>query len=162
MAFLAVFTALAVVFLYLSCAFPTGQLGFIALASLCGVSAVIEAGAGGGAALFVMTAALGFLILPNKMNAVVYACFFGWYPIMKLYAERIGSVPLQWIVKLALFNAALTVLLLVFKVVFFTFDASTPIVYLIMNAVFIVFDIGVTRVIGYYYKKIAPKMKRGK
>ena len=162
MAFLAVFTALGVVFLYLSCIIPTGQLGFIALASICGVAAVIEAGAGGGAALFAMTALLAFLILPNKLNAAIYACFFGWYPIMKLFAERIRSVSLQWAVKLAFFNAALSVLIFAVQVAFFSFDASVPVIYLIMKAVFIVFDVGVTQIIGFYCKKIGPKMKRGK
>ena len=54
LAYLAVLSALGTVFEYLSSVLPTGQLGFLALASLCGVAAVIESGAGGGIAAFIV------------------------------------------------------------------------------------------------------------
>ncbi len=162
LAYLAVLSALGTVFAYLSFVLPTGQLGFLALASLCGVAAVIESGAGGGIAVFIVTAVLSFLILPTKTGAIVYAVFFGWYPVMKLFAERTRPKLVEWAIKLISFNAAVTVLIFVFNVVFFTFDAAVPVIYLILNAVFIVFDIGVTRAIGFYISRIAPHMKRGK
>jgi hypothetical protein len=62
----AALTALTVVFLFLGNVFPAGRLGLIAVASLFVTAAVIEAGLGAAAFVFVGSAVLGALILPDK------------------------------------------------------------------------------------------------
>lgn len=155
----ALFTALSVVFLYLASVMPTGQLGFTAVTSLCGVGAVIEAGLGGGLGVFAATSALGFLLIPEKTYMLLYVCFFGYYPVIKLLCERLSAKALGWILKLAVFNAALAVMLFVFSLTVFdiSFLAGRRwLIFAVMNVVFVLYDIGVSQVIRYYAYKIAP------
>lgn len=162
-AFTAVFAAFSTVFLYLASVFPTGQLGFLGVASLFGVAAVVELGIPGGLAVFAVTAALGLLIVPSKTLAAVYAAFFGYYPVMKALAERLKSRVLEWAVKLAVFNAALTVILFAVKATIVDIDflnRSVYLMYAVMNAVFVLFDIGVSRVIRFYVGSVYPKIHK--
>ncbi len=161
-AFTAVFTALAVAFIYLAALLPTGQLGFLGLASLCGVAAVVEYGLPGGLFVWMGGSVLGLLIAPSKNLALLYAVFFGAYPVVKSLAEKPKSRLLEWCVKLLLFNAALTVALFALKMT--VFDLSNvrfgkAILYLLGNAVFVLFDIAVSRAIGAYMGRIHPKIK---
>ena len=162
-AFSAVFTAFSIVFLYLASLFPTGQLGFLGVASLFGVAAVIEYGAAGGVMVFAGTALIGLMIVPGKTLVAVYALFFGYYPILKMLAEKLRSRVTEWIVKLAVFNAALSVIMFALSVLIFDFSflgGSRALMYLFGNVVFVLFDIGVSRVISVYTGKIYPKMHK--
>ena len=84
----AMFSALSVAVLYIASFFPTGRLGMVAAAALFGIAAVIEATVKGGCAVYVVTALLGFLVVPEKSAPLLYALFFGYYPIIKSVAEN--------------------------------------------------------------------------
>ena len=157
----AVFTAFSVVFMYLSAVLPPGQLGFLGISSLFGVAAVIEYGIAGGLFVFAGTAVIGLIILPDKMLILLYAMFFGYYPILKSLAEKCRSRILEWIIKLVVFNTALTLILFVFKFVLFDFsflNDSYLLLYIFCNIVFVLFDIGVSRVIAFYLNRISAKI----
>ena len=157
----AVFTAFSVAFMYLSSVFPTGQLGFMGVSSLLGVAAVIEYKIAGGIFVFAGTALIGLLIVPDKMMVVLYSMFFGYYPILKSLCERLKSRVLEWVVKIGVFNIALTLILFVFKFVLFDFsflNNSYIVLYLFCNVVFVLFDIGVSRVIVFYISRISSKI----
>ena len=159
----AVMTAMTVTLMYLSSIMPTGRLGFLGLSSLMGVAAVIESGLSGGIMVYIGGCLLGFLLAPAKDIVLVYAVFFGYYPILKSAAERVKSVIMRWIIKLGVMNIALTVLAFGFDEIFFDvsgLDYALPIVYAAVNAVFILYDIGVTGVIGFYITKVRRKIKR--
>ena len=157
----AVFTAFSVGFMYLSSVFPTGQLGFLGISSLFGIAAVIEYRIAGGIFVFAATALIGLLIVPDKMLVLLYSMFFGYYPILKSLAEKTKSRIIEWLIKLVVFNVALTLILFVFKLVLFDFSFlrnSYFLLYLFCNIVFILFDIGVSRVIIFYISKISSKI----
>jgi hypothetical protein len=61
---------------------------------------------------------ISILLLPTKAPAVLYAAFFGYYPIIKSLIERLGRPRLEWPLKLLLALASLTAVLLVYKVGF--------------------------------------------
>jgi len=155
--------ALTVVFLYLASVFPTGQLGFVAVASLFTIAVVIEAGIKYAALVYVSCAILAFLIIPLKGAALLYTLFFGYYPIVKSFAERLKKPLWAWIVKEAVFIAALTAVWFLFRTLIFSgryLDLSPLVVYIGGIAVFTLYDIGLSRLIGYYIYKISPKIKR--
>ncbi|MBQ8974680.1 MAG: hypothetical protein IJ072_03015 [Oscillospiraceae bacterium] len=158
----AILAALSVLFIFLGGVFPSGQLGFAAAACLFGVAAVIEAGIVYGVMLYVVSAALALVIVPYKLPAILYAAFFGYYPVVKSAAERMKERPLEWVIKLAVMNAALTGLLLTVKSVFVPdVIASLPnaIIYVVFNVVFIIFDIGVSRLIALYMSRVSKHLK---
>lgn len=157
-AFTAVFAAFSVICLYLAAMLPTGQLGFLGISSLFEIASVCEYGVTGGVFVLVVTAALGFIIVPDKTAALLYICFFGWYPLMKLAAEKLKPAA-SWAVKLITYNIAVTVCLFALKFTFIDYDVGTLyyiVCYAVANAVFIVFDIAVSRAIMVYMARIYP------
>lgn len=158
----AIMSAFSVVMLYIASVIPSGQIGFIALASLFGIASVIETGLKGGIAVFIVSSAIGLLVLPTKTAILFYALFFGPYPIFKSLAESVKSRLVEWIIKLGIANAGLTVMLLLFKGAFFeyiNFSKSLLIIYLLFNIVFVIFDIGVSKTIGFYIEKVSKRIK---
>lgn len=158
----AAMSALTVVFMYLAAILPTGRLGFLGASSLFGIAAVIESGISGGISVYAVSCVLGFLLVPSKDVVLVYAIFFGYYPIVKSIAEKNGKKLTGWFLKLCIMNMALTVLLLGFSQVFYDIAGITYTIYIsyiIVNAVFVLFDIGLTGVIGFYMAKVHRKIK---
>ena len=96
--------------LWLACVTPTGRLGVAAAAGLFPIGAVLLAGRGAGFLCWAAASVLGLLILPDKGVALMYLCFMGLYPVVKSRLEQCASRPLEWVGKLACFNAALTLL----------------------------------------------------
>ena len=155
--------ALTVAFLYLASVFPTGQLGIIAVASLFTIAAVIEAGIKHAVLLFAVCAILAFLLIPLKGVALLYTLFFGYYPIVKSFAERMKKPLYSWILKEIVFLVALSVVWFLFRNLIFTgkvLEINPIIVYLVGIAVFTLYDIGLSKLIGYYIFRISPKIKR--
>ena len=164
--FCAVLAAFSVVFMYIGTVFPTGRMGFMAIASLFSVAAMAQYGYGAALGVFAVSGVLGFLLVPDKMPLVFYALFFGYYPIVKNMAECLKKPVLSWAVKLAVFNAALTAVYLLFKelLMFRFFEtlsgaALTAAVYVVFNIVFVVYDIGLSRLIRFYMIRIHNRLK---
>jgi hypothetical protein len=157
----AALTALTVLFLYLASVFPTGQLAIIAIASLFGVAAVIEAGMRTAVIVFVGCSLLGLLIVPDKPLLLLYILFFGHYPIIKSLFEKAKSRILEWALKLVVFNAALSVIWLFFKSLIFEakyLGFNTILVYIAANFIFVLYDIGLSRLIGFYIDRISKHL----
>lgn len=159
----AVLIALNVMFLYLAAIMPSGRMGFIALSSLLVIAGVVELGLGSAVLVFIGAAVISALILPEKTAVIVYALFFGYYPIIKSLAERHRSKVVMWLLKLAVFNTAFSVIWFLFsKILFDTtyLELSLFVIYPAVNLVFIIFDIGLTRLIGFYVVRISKNIKK--
>ena len=153
----ALFSALCVVSLYIASVLPTGQLGITALASLFVAAAVVETGLGSGVSVFIISSALSVLMVPVKTAPFLYVMFFGYYPVVKNLVERIGRVALQWLAKLIIFNASLTLAFFTLKELFIAFTSRSygnALLYIAGNAVFILFDFGYSKVILFYMERI--------
>ena len=151
-------TALSTALLYLAALIPTSYIGTVAAASLLTAAAVIETGFAAGALVFAGTAILGFLLVPLKSAVLLYALFFGYYPLVKSLAERLKSRAAEWLLKLASVNAALSVMLFALRGLVFSgafFEGSAPLVYLAVNACFVLYDIGLSRLIVFYCARIS-------
>ncbi len=89
--------------------------------------------------------------------------FFGYYPIIKSLAERVRPVILNWVIKLAVFEAAFSVIWFLFKSLIFDsryLETHIIVIYLAGTAAFIVFDIGLTRLIGFYIHRISKNIRK--
>lgn len=67
---------------------------------------VVENGPKVAAMVYVSVAVLSVFIVPDREAALMFVCFFGYYPIMKGYLEKIRVRPVKIICKAALFNIA--------------------------------------------------------
>ena len=158
----AVLCAVGVVLLYLGSVSQVLDLSCAALASILVTYAVIEMRGIWPYLVYIVTSLLSLLLLPDKFGAVVYTVFAGYYPIVKYYVEKMMHGVAEWAVKLILFNAALTGVILISKKVLMMPDdeiAFKWIVYLVCNVVFILFDIALTRLITLYLVKFRKRFK---
>lgn len=148
----AMLTALSLVFLLLSAVVPSGRLALVALAGILPAAAVIRFGVSGGLLCYLATGILAVFLLPDKGNALLYLLFFGHYPVVKSLIERLGRLPLEWVLKLAVFNLLLSVLYFGFTALFAETAPAVadfaPTAFLVGNAAFVLYDIGFSRLIS--------------
>lgn len=159
----AILSALSVVFIYLASIIPTGRLALIAVAGILPAAAVVAHGLRSGVYCFVVTAFLSLLIVPSKGSALVYTVIFGHYPVLKCLIEKLHNIPLEWLLKLLLFNTLLTVCILAFKSLFMTVMPSalstTLLIYIAGNIAFAAYDLCFSGIITAYGRLIKKIMK---
>lgn len=147
---------------------PFGTYAFPAFAGMLLVIIVIEIGYAFALSVFAATSLLSFLLVADKEAALMYVIFLGYYPIVKALIERIPSRPVQYAVKLALFNAAMIGSFFIAVYVlsiptesFNIFGVYLPWVFLIAgNVFFILYDICITRLVTLYLQKWHNKLNK--
>lgn len=159
-----VLSALSLIFLYLSALVPTGSMGVVAVAGLLPAGAVVSCGLGAGFFCYGAAGLLGLLLLPNKVNAVLYLLFFGLWPMIKCLIERLRRLPLELILKLLCFNLILSLFWFGLRAAFLPFLpamlSETPLVYAAGNVAFLVYDFGFTKLIAFYCQRIDKVLRR--
>lgn len=157
-----VLVALSVIILYLGCAIEVLDLTMSAIVSILVVVIVIEMGYSYAWLTYVATSVISVLLLPQKTPAIFYACFMGFYPIIKSYIERINSALLRWILKLAVGNAAIGLMILLTSLLVpDELDGSTLVIitYFLGIFAFVMYDIAVSKLITIYFLKIRDRIK---
>jgi len=158
----ALFTALGGALLYISAFLPTLSLSIIALAGLTISASVIHDRVGAGFSVYFATVALSFLIVPDKGNVILYAAFFGLYPVLKSIAERPKTTLVCWLLKLLYFNGVFLCMWFFGKELLFGELPDIPFLMLIAaavaNAVFVIYDIGFDKLISYYIYAVARRI----
>lgn len=95
----AMFTALAVLFLCISSVIPTGSavLFMLGSAMICGI--VCECGTKFAFIGFAASSLLSLILAADKTVPAIFILFAGWYPIAKLYIERMKNRRYEFAVK---------------------------------------------------------------
>lgn len=158
-AYPAILGALAVVLVYLACLAPTGQWGIVAAAGLLPAAAVVSVGLKAGFLCWAGAAILALLLAPDKFCALLFAVLFGLYPMVKSLAEGLRKKPVEYLLKLAFFNAAFTALYLTMAAAMLgslpeILGSSVWVLYLAANAVFLAYDYGFGKLIGVYIARV--------
>lgn len=154
----AIFGALALVLLYGAAAAPGGRWGIVAVAGLMPCAVVVSAGLAAGFLCWAGVTVLAFLLVPDKLVALLFGVLFGLYPMVKSLIERLRKLPLETVLKLIFFNLS-------FSLIYFTMRvavlASLPtqlgrvwVLYLVGNVVFLLYDYGFSRLIALYMARI--------
>ena len=154
----ALFVALTVITLYSASVWPTGLFGLVAFASMFCAATVIDAGISYGLYVYIISAILGIILLPDKAAPVLYIFFFGYYPIVKSLIEHLKAVLIQWALKLLVFNTSLTIILFFFKGLILNLGDNPPgllLIYPAASVVFLLFDYGYTKLIWFYIDRIS-------
>lgn len=113
----AMLSALGVVLLGFGSLVEVLDLTFSAIASLLVVYAVIEMGGAYPWLIWLVTAVLSILLLPQKTPALFYGLFMGFYPMVKAKAEKLPR-PLSALLKTGVFHLCLVAILLLWKLFF--------------------------------------------
>ena len=149
-AFSAIVTALAVVFLYVGALFDVLDLSAAALASICVLWIMAEFGTRWALAVYAAVSILALLLLPVKLPAVLFAGLLGYYPPLKALYERKLHGILQWAAKLLTLNAAVFVMILVVRYVAAEALWFEVLLLVTANIVFVIYDIALTRLMRAY------------
>lgn len=160
----AMLSALGVVILAAGSLFDVLDLSAAAFASMLCIYAVIEMGGGYPWMIFGVTSFLSLILLPQKSPAVFYACFFGFFPIIKEKAERLRK-PVAFLLKTLTAHICFGGIYLVFR--FFIPSALETYewrwMYLLFYAAllicFYLYDFCLTRLIGFYLYRLRGRLR---
>ena len=158
----AMLSALGVVILGIGSLVSVMDISMAVIASLFCVFAVIEYGGASPWLIFVVTGVLS-LLLPQKAPAAMYLLFFGYYPIIKEKLEK-KKKAVAWILKEAIFQVALAVMLLLYHFVFLSPGTTPPwtmyvLLAVIAEVVFPIYDIALTRLITLYLFQLRKRFR---
>ena len=146
-AFCGVLAGLGLALMFLTALLPMATFALPALAGLLMIMIVIE---------------MSVFFVPDKQAALLYVIFFGYYPILKALIERLKNKIVQWVLKYAVFNAAIVsayfiaiYLLSIPADSLSLFGVSLPWVFWIAgNVIFFIYDIAITGVVAFYIKQL--------
>ena len=159
-----VLAALSLALLYGAALMPTGRIGLVAVAGLVPAAAVVSGGLSAGFLCYGAAGLLGLILLPDKGCALLYATFFGLYPMVKSAVERLRRLPLELLLKLIFFNAVLAVHLFGFSKLLLPLlpemlQSPLPL-FLAGNVVFLIYDYGFSKLITYYAARFGKAARR--
>jgi hypothetical protein len=146
------FTALGVLFIYLSTIIPTSRLYVLGLASCIIPMSILMTNVKNTFIIYAATSLLSLLIVGFKGNVIAYILFFGLYGFIKFYVERLRNAPYEFILKLLFFNAALVIIYLLAQMFFQDLIKVNVAIYIaifMVQFIFIVFDYALTLFIAY-------------
>lgn len=160
-----IFLAITEVFLLGASIVPGIEMSMLAVATAVSSFLIIETGIKNGVVFYIAATLLGLVILPNKIAIIPYAMFFGLYPVVKYFAEKLKTAPMQLTVKLSYFAVVLAVAFFLLFDIFFG-NISLPEwipVYAIIPVsliIFLIFDAALTAIINIYFKRIHSRFTK--
>lgn len=133
-----------------------------ALAGIITMFCVVELNKKWAFAVFTASAIISLVLVPNKEAAVLYAAFFGYYPILKALLENTKFKAVEYIFKFSVFNLSVFIsYFLLIKVFGMPFeelmgtDESKWFIYvfpIMFNLMFIVYDLYLTKMYTLYIR----------
>jgi len=154
LSFSAIMCALGVVILLVGSIIELVDITMAAIASFLIIICMIELGGYMPWLVYAVTSALGFLLLPNKTVMMIYILFFGFYPILKNYFERLSPI-FSWIAKFVVFNIAVVFYYLVIEKLFYVnADSVKSYLLVLVNVIFFTFDLTLTLFVTAYVRKL--------
>lgn len=157
-----VLLAMTEVCLYLASFVPGFEMTLYAVSSLLAAVMMIESRGKGGWLLYSAASLISLMILPNKLGAVPYILFFGLYPVLKSYIERLKNTKLQLAVKFASFTVLMLILYRLAAGLLFsgTLFENAPFMLIVAGGevFFLIYDMILSWLIGYYYRRFYGKI----
>lgn len=116
---------------------------------------------------YVVSALLVMLFAENEAK-LMYVCFFGYYPVIKAVFEKIKLRLIEYILKFAVFNGAVTAVYLLLAELFMIDMEGVGdygkygviILYAVGNVAFVLYDICLEKLCTLYMCRLHPKIKK--
>lgn len=163
LAFGGIVSALILISLWASSVFSFNTIAFLSLTSFLVGTVFIEGRLKASLLCYGAVSLLSLILPVDKTNAMAFILFFGYYPIVKSYIERINRFGFELMLKIILF------LMVSFGSVYgyfmlFSVNISEILplwaVAILLTVFFIVFDYILSMLFDYYVRKIRPRIKR--
>lgn len=167
-AFGGVTSALSLTIMFLTGLIPTLTYAMPAISGALLMMLAIEINPKFAGAVYMSVSILSFLVVADKEAAVMYALFFGYYPIIKGFIEKNTKAVFSWIIKYIIFNiAVISSYFIVTRLLGIGFDDmglfgkyALPALLALANIVFAVYDIALTRLVSMYLYSWQKYVKR--
>ena len=158
----ALLCALGVIVLMLGSIIEVLDASVAVIASFFCIYAVIEMNGAYPWLIWAATSTLSLILLPIKTPALFYACFAGYYPILK---EKLEKYPnrISFPIKLVVFHASLALMFGIMRLFLpsalegFATGWFLLLLYAMALAVFILYDIALTRLISAYLYRLRSR-----
>lgn len=157
-----IITALGVIVIYLSNIIPGNKLFLLSIASCLIPIAVITTSLKNSFIVYISTLILAFLMSGLTTAVIAYALFFGIYGIIKYYIEKIGKLPIEFLLKLVFFNICFFIsynILKLFLPSSLNFKLSIYIFIIGAELVFVFYDYFLTAMIAFINKRLIKNAK---
>lgn len=154
--------------MFMTAIFPFATYALPAMAGIVLIAVVIENGSKTALLVYTAVSLLSLFIVPDKEAALMFIAFFGYYPIIKAFLERIRPKLLEYIAKFSIFNIAI---LLAYSLIVYIFNVpdileelgslgkySAYILLFMGNIVFIIYDFALTNIIAIYIRWFRRKI----
>lgn len=164
--FCAIMAALGTVFMLLSY-FPYFTYAVPAVSGVLTLVVLIELGEKWPFFTYLVTSVLVF-ILAEPEAKLMYILLFGYYPFLKAIIERVNNRVVQYLIKFAIFNAAVVAVYAILSLLFgvniiemgkYGIWGAVGVV-LLANITFYLYDIVLVRVANMYLRLLHPKIKK--
>lgn len=161
-AYCATLSALSTVLLGVGSLISVMDLTCAVLAAMSIVFVVCELGRLSALAVYAVVSLLALVLLPDRSSAIMFAGFFGYYPILKsIFETKLKRRPICIAAKFLSFTAVLAAELYV-TVKLFTPELPgswyIPTLALLAEVTFVIYDIALSRVIAYYFKSLRRRL----
>lgn len=164
--------ALCLVTMFLAGIIPALYLVLPMAAGILMMIIAVEVNTKWAALTYIAVSILSFFITFDKEAALIFIMFFGHYPILRFYIERIKSRGIRTLFKLAIFNACIiayfyiTVYLFGLTQMLEEFDElgkyGAIIMLALANVIFVLYDYNLKVSHDVYRKRLMPKFRRKK
>lgn len=167
-AFTGLLAALSVALMFLTGLVPVATLAIPALAGCLLIPVVVELNVRWGFACYGVCAVLSFLLAPDREAFLIYALFFGYYPVLYAVLGRMKSIPLRYVLKFIIFNVAVIcegllsiyVLGIPFEALGILGNFTIPVLLLLGNVVFFLYDRALNGLVIEYVRRLHPRVRR--
>lgn len=165
-AFCGIMSALAVVVM-LAAYFPYITYAVPIIAGVVVLITYIETDIKWSLAVYIVSSIFSMLFCETEAK-LIYVFLFGYYPILKVYIEKIPNKILMYVIKFAVFNASLFVVYGIFAKLFGlepeTFNTfgiyGVAALVVVGNIAFFLYDICLVRVAGIYMARLHKTIKK--
>ncbi len=148
------FSALAVVMMSIGSIIPSLDMSSAFIAGIVIMVVRMEINRTAPITVYLVSGILSLIILPNRFAGICFMCYYGLYPIVKEYIERLRLKPVKWLLKFATFLLMYTVMIKLGE--YFTvatddiIEIAEPVLYIIGMITSIVYDFFLTIVATRY------------
>lgn len=157
----AIVSALSVSLMFSAALVPMFTYAVPAAAAVLLIPMVIEINKKWATGVYAAVSLLSILTVPDKEAALMYALFFGYYPIIKAFLEQKLPLAACWAVKIVLFNASVSAAyFLMIKLLGLPFEelerygvVIIPVFLGIGTFAFVLYDYALTKLISAYLLK---------
>lgn len=163
----AMVTALSTLIMMITGIITIGTYALPAIAGIFMISIVVEIDKKWAIATYISTSLLSMILAADKEAVILFVLFFGYYPILKAWIEKIKNKFILYLLKLLIFNSSVIIAyLIVIKFLQISYDAfvifgvSVPILFLAMgNVIFLLYDYTLLLLTRLYILRLHPKIK---